>query len=416
MNALPVYRNLTSIILAACCAFGIATAQAQIYTLTDLGVLPDETTSIPAAINQQGQVTGTSGNSAFCYSSDESTMKDIGTSGNNISHGFAINTSGQVVGDSTFGSEVSHATLFENGSSRDLADYGNRAMFSRANSINASGQVVGTFRATSSGEFARAFITNTSGTERRPVLTDLGTLGGPHAQALAINDSGFVTGNSETGDYAVMRVGITHAFLWNPATKGMNDLGVLGGDYSYGTGISANNHVVGYSTINGDDNRIHAFLHDGLAMRDLGSLDPTSAESDRSFALGVNSADQVVGYSYVTSSVVAFVYPPVSGPVEQVAFIYTQGMMRDLNTQIGNAAKRYRLYSATAINDQGQITAIAHDESSDSFHAVLLTPSLDIPIPVVKRRLVFRKSGTAQVSSVPRIELLKTRSGAISAK
>jgi hypothetical protein len=81
-------------------------------------------------------------------------------------------------------------------------------------------------------------------------------------------------------------------------------------------------------------------------------------------------------------------------------------MMRDLNTLIGTAAKRYRLYSATAINERGQITAIAREESSDSFHAVLLTLSRDIPM--VKPRPVFRKSGTVQVSKVPAVELLKT--------
>lgn len=416
MNALPVFRNLTSVILAACCAFGIATARAQIYILTDLGVLPDQTASIPAALNAKGQVTGTSGTSAFRYTSADAVMEDIGSPGNNNSHGFAINSFGQVVGDSTFGeSEVSHATLFENGVARDLAAFETSESFSRANGINAAGQVVGVLSSKSNSQYGRAFIINTSGLQRRPVLTDLGTLGGMYAQALAINDSGFVTGNSETfGFHTITTVGITRAFLWSPVTKGMVDLGVLGGDYSYGTGISSNNHVAGYSTINSSDNRIHAFLHDGLAMRDLGSLDSTSAESDRSFALGVNSADQVVGYSYVPSSISAVVYPPVSGPVEQVAFIYTQGMMRDLNTLIGNAAKRYRLYSATAINEKGQITAIAREESSESFHAVLLTPSLDIPM--AKPRLVIRKSGTVQVTSVPRVELLKTRLGAISAK
>jgi probable HAF family extracellular repeat protein len=397
MNSLPIYRNLTSIILAACCAIGVATARAQTYTLTDLGVVPDQSASIPAAVNWRGEVAGTSGNTAFRYSGDQSGMEDIGTPGHNISHGFAINTSGQVVGDSTFGTEVSHAALFENGSSRDLAVSENAALSSRANSINASGQVVGTFRITSSGD-SRAFIT------RGQVLTDLGTLGGKHAQALSINDSGFVTGNSETGDYAVMRLGVTHAFLWNPATKGMTDLGVLGGDYSYGTSVSVNNHVVGYSSINGQDNRIHAFLQDGTEMRDLGSLDSTSEASDRSFALAVNSADQVVGYSYVPDSTILF--PSMPPPVRQVAFIYTQGVMRDLNTLIGNAAKSYQLYSATAINEKGQITAIAREELSGSFHAVLLTQALDIPAS--KPHPVLLRSGKTPALQLRAVELLKT--------
>jgi hypothetical protein len=68
--------------------------------------------------------------------------------------------------------------------------------------------------------------------------------------------------------------------------------------------------------------------------------------------------------------------------------------MRDLNTLIGNETKRYRLYSATGINDQGQITAIALEESSEAFHAVLLTPSLDIP--AAKPSRTIRKSSTVQ--------------------
>lgn len=379
MNALPVFRNLTSLALTACCAIGIATAHSQTYTLTDLGVLPDESTSIPAAVNEQGQVTGTSGESAF-RSDSGAVMEDIGTPGLTRSRGFAISASGQVVGDSTFGeSEVGHAALFENGSVRDLAASENPELFSRANGVNASGQVVGIFQSRSNGDYGRAFITNSFQSEKGQTFTDLGTLGGPYSQALAINDSGFVTGNADIyRSFTLKRRGITHAFVWSVQTS-MRDLGTLGGDYSYGTSINADNHVVGYSTIYGSDNRIHAFIHDGAKMRDLGSLDGTSTESDRSFALGVNSADQVVGYSYVRAITGIKIYAPVA-PLQQVAFVCTQGVMRDLNTMIPSATRSYRLYSATGINDQGQITAIALEESSDAFHAVLLTPSLDNPI------------------------------------
>src|SRR6266550_6179953 len=63
----------------------------------------------------------------------------------------------------------------------------------------------------------------------------------------------------------------------------------------------ANNHVVGYSTVNNVDSRVHAFLSDGNVMKDLGTLAPSSSNrlEDQSFALGVNSADQIVGYTYL---------------------------------------------------------------------------------------------------------------------
>jgi probable HAF family extracellular repeat protein len=125
--------------------------------------------------------------------------------------------------------------------------------------------------------------------------------------------------------------------------------------------------VAGYSTINDVDKRVHAFLYDGQKMQDLGSLGAGYEESDNSFALGVNAHDQVVGYTYL----------PPQGPIamRQVAFIYTQGKMMDLNELIADEAKKqYRLHSATAINDKGQIAAIAFDNVANAFRAVLLSP------------------------------------------
>jgi probable HAF family extracellular repeat protein len=391
MTSYIASRALASIIRAACCAIGIATIQAQTYSLTDLGVLPEQSGSVPAALNARGIVAGTSGDAAFRYDpANEPGLEELGSPGTPITCGFAINLSGQVVGDSTFDdSGVSHAVIFENGMIRDLAAFEDIDLFSRATGINAGGQVVGYFNARFDGQFGNAFITNISAPERDQRLTDLGTLGGRYAHALAINDSGFVTGHSEILAFGPRRVGgITHAFVWSMQTR-MVDLGTLGGNSSYGTSINGYNHVAGYSNIDQANNRTHAFLHDGVTMRDLGSLTNVSEASDRSFALGVNSADEVVGYTYVVSPEGILFYPPQDDTLEQVAFVFSRGAMRDLNTVIGPAAKRYRLYSATAINDKGQITALAWDAQCEALHAVLLTPSLDIPMAKPAR---FRSS------------------------
>ena len=80
----------------------------------------------------------------------------------------------------------------------------------------------------------------------------------------------------------------------------MVDLGVLGGFSSYGMAINSYNHVVGYSTIKANDERVHGFFHDGNKMIDLGSLGwPERRDSDVSVALGINNLDQVVGYTYL---------------------------------------------------------------------------------------------------------------------
>ena len=369
------------IALAACCAIGISSAGAQTYSLTDLGFLPNkkEDVSTAAAINNSSEVTGTSGGAVFRYSKE--IMEEIGQNPFGLSRGFGIDGFGQVVGDSTFNQagSISRAALFSNGSVRDLGTLKGGGLFSRANGINALGQVVGFTSETFDGDYGRAFIIDTKaqlgsrlGLSRR--MVDLGTLGGQYAQAWGINDSGFVTGNSQTKS----DVGATHAFIWHKGT--MLDLGTLAGDFSYGTFINMNNHVVGYSTIDKENDRVHAFLHDGKEMIDLGSLGGASIQSDRSFALGVNAHDQVVGYSYLPGNWENFAAP------QQVAFVYSNGLMVNLNDLIGDAVKDYRLESATAINDNGQIVAIAFVHSAGAYRAVLLTPAKEGASPIELER------------------------------
>jgi probable HAF family extracellular repeat protein len=383
MTPKPYLINIvSSLALLANLAFASSSAHAQSYSVTDLGVLPGKTESVPAAVNNMAQVTGTSRTgtslqSAFRYNSySKGALEDIGANpSGSISRGFGINEIGQVVGDSTFGNAssrvpIGHAALFNNGLAQDLGYLKTGGIYSRANDINASAQVVGFSGPSRDSDNSRAFIWTAS-----TGMIDIGTLGGPYAQAYAINDMGFVTGNSAT---AAGDVKATHAFIYQPisitmrATKQMRDLGTLGGEASYGMSINAANHVVGYSAINNTDHRMHAFIHDGTKMRDLGSLGGKNLESDQSFALSVNVVDQVVGYTYVQAEPVQI--DPISAP-EQVAFLYDRGQMVNLNELIGPANSKYRVYAATAINDKAQIAAIALDNNTKAFHAVLLTPT-----------------------------------------
>jgi len=373
--------------MIACFVLGGSNAFAQnAYKVTDLGVLPSKEESVPAAINGQGLVAGTSsaetsGEAAFRYNPNQpAPMEDIGLSNRGvISRGFGINNTGVVVGDSAFlasntaASPVRHATLFGDGSRIDLGTL-TKQTYSRANSINGFNQVVGFSGPALDTPKSRAFFWSKS-----TGMIDLGTLGGAYAQAFAINDSGFITGNSQlraTDSQAI------HAFLspspLGAGAIGMRDLGTLGGPFSYGMAINAKNHVVGYSAINKVDSRVHAFWFDGTGMKDLGSLAPNSSKlEDQSVALGVNSADRVVGYAYLpginpnTDPAVQ----PGTNAVRQVAFVWSEGTMTDLNKLIGTAAETYHLNSATAINDNGQIVATALSKETGTRRAVLLTPS-----------------------------------------
>lgn len=359
-------KAISSLALVAACAIWVSSAQAQDYTLSDLGMLPGASDSTGSAINNVGQVAGTSGESAFRYTKEGKVpMENVAErSMKGMHRGFGINGSGLVVGDSTFGMAYSRAALFNNGIATNLGTL-RGGVYSRANGINSLGWVVGSTSEKPDQADGKAFLIRAL--DRSSRMIDLGTLGGAHAQAWGVNDFGFVTGNAQVGEKSES----THAFVWHSKT-GMQDLGTLAGEFSYGMFISANNHIVGYSTISDDNDRVHAFLYDGSTMLDLGSLGGASMESDRSFALGVNVADEVVGYSYVPVVGSAIGFPP---EIQQVAFVYRNGLMMDLNELIGSAVKRYQLHSATAINDKGQIVAVAFDREMEAFRAVLLTPT-----------------------------------------
>jgi probable HAF family extracellular repeat protein len=152
---------------------------------------------------------------------------------------------------------------------------------SSASAVNSSGQVVGQ-SLTGDGAY-RAFSWTAAGG-----MVDLGTLGGSYSYPYAVNSSGQVVGISPVaGDNAI------HAFLWTSA-GGMVDLGTLGGTSSEAYAINSSGHVVGQSTIPGDT-FWRAFLWtptDG--MMDLGVLDGF----DTSYAWRLNDSGQIVGGSY----------------------------------------------------------------------------------------------------------------------
>jgi probable HAF family extracellular repeat protein len=360
--------------LMACLAIGISTSRGQVmYTLEDLGTVKGMDYSQPAALNNLGHVAGTAYKAqetcAFHYDYSKKSMEDMG--GTN-SRAFGINFTGMMVGDAFFTPAMeakSHAAIFKGGGFVvDLGVLKGQA-YSRANGINAMGQVVGYSGLTRDGSDSRAVMWSQTG------ITDLGTLGGAYAQANAINDAGFITGTAQlpaTGGPAPTEM--THAFIYCQSCLGlgqsMRDLGVLSGNSSYGMAINNYNHVAGYSTINATDNRVHAFLHNGTKMIDLGSLGSKGTASDVSAALGINKLDQVVGYTYL---------PAVAGmPLQQVAFLWRPnqggGQMINLNTLLYGEGKDYLVFSATAINDNGQIVASAYNLRTGGLRAVLLTP------------------------------------------
>jgi probable HAF family extracellular repeat protein len=376
-------KTLSSILigLMACLAIGISAARAQVvYGVEDLGVLKEMNATEAAALNSFGSVVGTAYGEEYptCAFHWDYLQKFIHEESAADSRAFGINSMGMIVGDAFPVGPMeprSHATLWKDGTPMDLGVLEGQA-YSRANGINAMGQVVGYSGLQRDSTESRAFLwTSQKG------MIDIGTLGGGYAQAYAINDAGYITGASQTQGMGPMAR--THAFIYRPLSapysrqQRMVDLGVLGGFFSSGMAINSYNHVVGFSTIGTDDWRVHAFLHNGKKMIDLGSLGQKGSGTDVSVALGINAKDQVVGYTYL----------PAFGemPTQQVGFLWSRdsdgsGQMINLNSLLYETQKNYLVFSATAINDKGQIAATALDTHDGSVRAVLLIPT-GTPLP-----------------------------------
>ena len=129
-------------------------------------------------------------------------VTDIGVSGRFASGDvFAINNAGQVTGTSRAG----QAFLYDKGQVIDLdrlAIFPGSSFTSGGSSINDSGQITG-YYSSSGFSFRRAFLYSNG------QITDLGTLGGLSTSGTSINGAGQITGVADTA------AGDQHAFVYS---------------------------------------------------------------------------------------------------------------------------------------------------------------------------------------------------------
>jgi probable HAF family extracellular repeat protein len=340
----------------------VQTARAQ-----TAGFAIDAVTLQPTAVNASGQVVGYSSSTngqihAFLYSAGQ--LIDLGTlPGGNYSEANGINSSGQVVGYSTVASGSSHAFLYSGGQMTDLGTLP-RGFSSVATGINDAGLIVGYSDTRPLGytypQPDHAFVYS-NGT-----MTDIGSLGTIFAvfsHAVAINSTGQIVGWSNKDDGSG-----PHAFLYSGGQ--MSDLGTLGGSVSHALAINSAGQIVGSSYTSGDI-LTHAFLYSGGTMADIGTV----AGYNSSYATGINSLGEIVGYTYGGSGTPPFIYTAATG-------------MTDINTLISNS--NWHVSYAYGVNDAGQIICVGSD-FADSLNNCLLTPIK--PAQSVLRALGYSASG-----------------------
>ena len=337
---------------------GRAATQSPQYSITDLGTLGGSVcpgysgqTSIAAALNDPGQVAGSSCKFAVPFDRvfgafrwSEGAITDLGVTG----AAYGINDAGQVVGSTAQpGFASGSAFIWSGGTATSLGPV--LGGFSTAYDIDNRGRIVGLRGSPPNTASWRAFLYDTT----TGAVTDLGTLGGTfRSTATSINDAGHVAGWASLPDENTF-----HAFLWRDGV--MADLGSLSGGHSFARAVNGTDVVVGDSSV---PEGSHAFIWKEGVMSDLGTLGgPFSS------AYGINDIGHVVGYA-------------LTGSFAQRAVVWRGSTIRDLNDLIPTDSG-WQLREARAINTAGQIVGVGI--RGGETRAFLLTPTGDLTPPSI---------------------------------
>jgi len=344
--------------------------------LIDLGSLPGGSSSYTNAINSHDQIVGQSQNGLIDPLTgipefvaavwQDGRVIDLGTFGGGFSLATANNNRQQVVGCAFndvpdpftptgvfygifgLGPQQLRAFRWQGKQLQDLGTLGGPDAC--AVWVNDRGQIAGASFTNSDVNPATSLPTLDPFLWEHGRMLDLGTLGGTLGFAFIINNQGQVAGQSNlAGDVDA------HAFLWERGT--LTDLGTLGGTFSTPIWLNEAGDVVG-GAFTPMDQLFHAFLWRNGVIRDLGTLEGDCS----SVALALNSEGQIVGQSSSTCdfSTARAVLWEKGGPA------------LDLNRLV-NPGSGLQLTEPKIINDRGEIVAVGLLPNGD-VHSIVLIP------------------------------------------
>ncbi len=210
------------------------------------------------------------------------------------------------------------------------------------------------------------------------VVRDLGALT-EVAQSLPvwISESGLIVGASENGllddtaDFPQLR-----PVLWDRAHN-LHDLGTFGGNTGWATAVNNKGKVAGYATnlipedpdvasfMNGfypAGQQVRAFLWNGCALRDLGTLGGNDAA-----AQAINEKGMVAGLSYTGTEINDTTGLPTVHP-----FVWRNGTMQDLGS-LGGTLSTPASFAfgpfGKSLNARGEVAGTSTLPGDETWHA-----------------------------------------------
>jgi probable HAF family extracellular repeat protein len=247
------------------------------------------------------------------------------------------------------------------------------------------------------------------------ILAQLGGLSQDSSAPVAISDSGLITGMSQNGQTDPLVPGFPElrAVFWDGQQA--TDLGTLGGNESYASGVNDRKQIAGsalnavadpysffgvFTAFSSNSTQTRAFEWQNNSMTDIGTLGGPDAEG-----VFINARGQIAGDSYTNDVPNADSGIPTDDP-----FLWTPsssgdgGTMQDLGTLGGDS-----IVTDEGLNDKGEVIGslfLAGDQSahpiSGTGNGSLISARLEDPTATPSRSTMQARlsAGAKRPSSV----------------